>query len=129
MGSRLDLFGALGLDLGEVQLIRNAGGIVTGDVIRSLLLSPRLRATTAVMVVHHTRCGLETFEEEVLAREIETERGRRPPFRLGAYPDVDRDVRETVATLRASPFIDGTDIRGFVFDVDDGSLRKVLTDQ
>ncbi len=129
MGSRLDLFGALGLDLGEVHLIRNAGGVVTGDVIRSLLLSPRLRATTAVMVVHHTRCGLETFEEEVLAREIETERGRRPPCRLGAYGDGDRDVRETVAALRASPFIDGTDIRGFVFDVDDGSLREVLADQ
>jgi carbonic anhydrase len=129
MDSRLDLFGALGLDLGEVHLLRNAGGIATDDVIRSLLLSQRLLATTAVMVIHHTRCGLETFEEETLAHEIESDRGQRPPFRLGAYRDVDRDVRETVAALRASPFVDGTDIRGFVFDVDDGSLREVLADQ
>ncbi len=129
MDSRLDLFGALGLDLGEVHLIRNAGGIATDDVIRSLLISQRLLATTAVMVIHHTRCGLETFDEESLSREIEAERGQRPPFRLGAYHDVDRDVRETVDSLRASPFIDGTDIRGFVFDVDDGSLREVLADE
>ncbi|MGC8509466.1 MAG: beta-class carbonic anhydrase [Acidimicrobiales bacterium] len=129
MDSRLDLFGALGLDLGEVHLIRNAGGIATDDVVRSLLLSQRLLATNAIMVIHHTRCGLETFDEDSLAHEIEAERGLRPPFRLGAYRDVDRDVRETVTALRASPFVDGTDVRGFVFDVDDGSLREVLADQ
>ncbi len=129
MDSRLDLFGALGLDLGEVHLIRNAGGIATDDVIRSLLLSQRLLATTAVMVIHHIRCGLEAFEEETLAHEIESDRGQRPPFRLGAYRDVDRDVRDTVFALRMSPFVEGTDIRGFVFDVDDGSLREVLTDE
>jgi carbonic anhydrase len=125
MDSRLDLFGALGLNLGEVHLIRNAGGIASDDAIRSLLLSQRLLGTNAVMVIHHTRCGLETFEEDALADEIETLVGARPPFRLGAYRDVDEDVRSTVATLAASPFIDSTEIRGFVFNVDDGDLREV----
>jgi carbonic anhydrase len=126
MDSRLDLFGALGLDLGEVHLIRNAGGLATDDAIRSLLLSQRLLGTRSVMVIHHSRCGLETFEEDALQKELEEEYGRRPPFRLGAYSDVDADVRQTVATLRESPFIIDTEIRGFVFNVDDGDLREVL---
>lgn len=126
MDSRLDLFGALGLNLGEVHLIRNAGGIATDDAVRSLLLSQRLLGTRAVMVIHHTRCGLETFDEALLLNELETTIGTRPTFRLGAYDDVDKDVRMTVHTLRASPFVDGTEIRGFVFDVDNGNLREVL---
>jgi carbonic anhydrase len=126
MDSRLDLFGALGLDLGEVHLIRNAGGLATDDAIRSLLLSQRLLGTRAVMVIHHSRCGLETFEEEALQRELEDAFGERPPFRLGAYRDVDADVRATVAALHETPFVDDTEIRGFVFEVDDGSLREVL---
>jgi carbonic anhydrase len=126
MDSRLDLFGALGLDLGEVHLIRNAGGIATDDAVRSLLLSQRLLGTRAVMVIHHTRCGLESFVEEDLAADIAESVGQRPPFRLGAYDDVDVDVRATVAALRESPFVDGTEVRGFVFDVDVGSLREVL---
>jgi len=125
MDSRLDLFGALGLDLGQAHLIRNAGGIATDDAIRSLLLSQRLLGTKTVMVIHHSRCGLETFEEEALQNELEASLGSRAPFRLGAYKDVDADVRQTVATLRNSPFVDGTDIRGFVFNVDDGDLREV----
>lgn len=127
MDSRLDLFGALGLDLGEVHLIRNAGGIATNDAIRSLLLSQRLLGTTSIMVIHHTRCGLESFEEDVLQAELEAELGERPPFRLGAYSDVDVDVRATVNTLQSSPFVKSTEIRGFVFDVDDGDLREVPT--
>jgi carbonic anhydrase len=125
MDSRLDLFGALGLNLGEAHLIRNAGGLASDDAIRSLLLSQRLLGTTAVMVIHHTRCGLETFEEESLASDVEASVGVRPPFHLGAYRDVEEDVRSTVATLQASPFVDTTEIRGFVFDVDDGDLREV----
>ncbi len=125
MDSRLDLFGALGLDLGEAHLIRNAGGIATDDVVRSLLLSQRLLRTNTVMVIHHTRCGLETFDEEILGDELQRELGVRPPFRLGAYRDVDADVRSTVQTLEASPFIEPIEIRGFVFDVDEGSLREV----
>ena len=128
MDSRLDLFGALGLDLGEVHLIRNAGGIATDDTIRSLLLSQRLLGTSAVMVIHHTRCGLESFDEPTLTLELESAFGEAPPFRQGAYDDVEVDVRETVATLRMSTFVDGTEIRGFVFDVDSGELREVEVD-
>lgn len=128
MDSRLDLFGALGLDLGEVHLIRNAGGIATDDAVRSLLLSQRLLGTRSVMVVHHSRCGLEAFNEEELQGELERSIGSRAPFRLGAYSDVDADVRATVATLRHSPFVDTTEVRGFVFNVDDGDLREVLLD-
>ncbi|MDE3082418.1 MAG: carbonic anhydrase [Acidobacteriota bacterium] len=126
MDSRLDLFGALGLDLGEVHLIRNAGGIATDDAIRSLLLSQRLLETRAVMVIHHSRCGLESFDEDQLQGELEAEFGERAPFRLGAYRDVEADVRATVAALKASRFVDSTEIRGFVFDVDDGFLTEVL---
>lgn len=125
MDSRLDLFGALGLDLGEVHLIRNAGGIASDDAVRSLLLSQRLLGTTSIMVIHHTRCGLESFEEETLQAQLEAELGERPPFRLGAYRDVDLDVRNTVNTLRESPFVVDSEIRGFVFNVDDGDLREV----
>ena len=125
MDSRLDLFGALGLDLGEVHLVRNAGGLATDDAVRSLLLSQQLLGTTSIMVIHHTRCGLETFEEEQLADELTERFGVRPAFTLGAYRDVDADVSATVRALRASPFIDDGDVRGFVFDVDDGSLREV----
>lgn len=128
MDSRLDLFGALGLDLGEVHLIRNAGGLATDDAIRSLLLSQRLLGTTAIMVIHHTRCGLESFEEDVLQAELEAEFGERPPFRLGAYDDIDLDVRATVETLKRSPFVNDNEIRGFVFNVDDADLREVSTD-
>ncbi|MGA2433075.1 MAG: carbonic anhydrase [Acidimicrobiales bacterium] len=125
MDSRLDLFGALGLDLGQVHLIRNAGGIATDDAVRSLLLSQRLLGTRSVMVIHHTRCGLEAFEEESLQLDLEREYGVRPPFRLGAYKDVDADVRDTVGKLRSSVFLLDTEIRGFVFSVDDGDLREV----
>jgi carbonic anhydrase len=127
MDSRLDLFGALGLNLGEAHLIRNAGGLATDDAVRSLLLSQRLLGTRTVMVIHHTRCGLESFDEEELASEIESSLGARPPFRLGAYSDVDEDVRATIDTLTSSPFIDGTEIRGFVFNVDDGDLREIVS--
>jgi carbonic anhydrase len=77
------------------------------------------------MVIHHTRCGLEAFEEDALADEVEASVGERPPFRLGAFRDVDEDVRQTLATLIASPFVETTEIRGFVFSVDDGDLREV----
>ena len=128
MDSRLDLFGALGLHLGEAHLIRNAGGIATDDAVRSLLLSQRLLGTNSIMVIHHSRCGLEAFDEDELQDELEESLGARAPFRLGAYRDADADVRATVATLRKSPFVDTTEVRGFVFNVDDGDLREVLLD-
>ena len=127
MDSRLDLFGALGLDLGQAHLIRNAGGLATDDAVRSLLLSQQLLGTTSVMVVHHTRCGLETFVEDELLSTLERSLGTRPPFRLGAFRDVEEDVRETVDLLRDSPFVDSTEIRGFVFSVDDGDFTEVFS--
>ncbi len=78
------------------------------------------------MVIHHTRCGLENLDEEDLAAELEATLGERPPFRLGAFRDVDADVRATVTALAQSPFVDNTEVRGFVFNVDDGNLREVL---
>src|ERR1700678_1335087 len=103
MDSRLDLFGALGLNLGEAHLVRNAGGLATDDAVRSLLLSQRLLGTTSVMVIHHTRCALETFEENTLQKDLTATFGVPPPFRLGAYRDVDDNVRATVTSLRKSP--------------------------
>lgn len=125
MDSRIDLFGALGLKLGEAHLVRNAGGIASDDAIRSLLLSQWLLGTRAIMVIHHTRCGLETFDESALQDEIAKELRVKPPFRLGAFSDVEEDTRITVRTLRESPFLSDTEIRGFVYDVDDGELREV----
>jgi carbonic anhydrase len=128
MDSRLDLFGALGLNLGEAHLIRNGGGLATDDAIRSLILSQRLLGTTSIMVIHHTRCGLETFVEEELQAELEIAFGYRPPFKFGAYSDVDGSVRQTVRALRDTPFVESTEIRGFVFNVDDGDLREITVD-
>jgi carbonic anhydrase len=125
MDSRIDIFGALGLKLGEAHLVRNAGGIASDDAIRSLLLSQWLLGTRSIMVIHHTRCGLETFDESTLQEEIESELRVKPPFRLGAYADVEEDTRLTVRTLRESPFLSDAEIRGFIYDVDDGELREV----
>jgi carbonic anhydrase len=128
MDSRIDLFNALGLTLGQAHLVRNAGGIASDDAIRSLLLSQWLLGTRSIMVIHHTRCGLETFDEATLLDEITDELRVRPHFRLGAFSDVNEDVRVTVRTLRASPFLSDSEIRGFVYDVDDGALREVPVD-
>jgi carbonic anhydrase len=125
MDARLDLFGALGLDLGQVHFIRNAGGLASDDAIRSILLSQHLLGTNAIMVIHHTRCGLESFDEDVLRGELADTFGAPIPFRLGAFSNVVDDVRGTVVTLRESPFINGHEIRGFVLDVDNSSLREV----
>jgi carbonic anhydrase len=125
MDSRINLFGDLGLKTGDAHLVRNAGGIASEDAIRSLLLSQWLLGTRSIMVIHHTRCGLETFDEQVLKEEIEAELRVKPPFRLGAFKDVEEDTRQTVRTLRESPYLSDSEIRGFVFDVDDGALREV----
>lgn len=125
MDSRINLFDDLGLHTGDAHLVRNAGGIASDDAIRSLLLSQWLLGTRSIMVIHHTRCGLETFEEEALSDEIETHLRVRPPFRLGAFKDVEEDTRATVRTLRESPLLSDSEIRGFVFDVDSGSLHEI----
>ncbi len=125
MDARLDLFGAFGLELGDAHLIRNAGGLATEDTVRSLVLSQQLLGTEDVMVVHHSRCGLEHSDEGVVRERLESALGRPLPFALGAFADVAADVRATVATLRDHPLLRSREVRGFVFDVDSGRLDEV----
>ena len=127
MDARIDLFPLLGLRLGESHIIRNAGGIATDDVLRSLALSQRKLGTTEVMIVHHTDCGLHGLDEEELLADIEAEVGQRPPFGFGAFVDLDASVRESVARVRAAPFVPHRDhVRGFVVDVSTGRLREIV---
>lgn len=126
MDARLDIFGALGLDLGEAHVIRNAGGIVTEDVLRSVLLSQRLLGTTSIAVVQHTDCGMATFRDADLADAIAAEVGIRPPFRLGAFDDPIEEVQRSIRLLAESPFLLHRDtISGFVMHVETGRLDPV----
>jgi carbonic anhydrase len=126
MDARLDVHRALGLEEGDAHVIRNAGGVVTEDVIRSLLISQRLLGTREVVVIHHTSCGMLTFSDDGLKRQIEADTGLRPPFALEAFPDLDADVRQSIARIEASPFVPHRDrVRGFVYDVATGALREV----
>lgn len=126
MDSRMDLFAMLGLGIGQAHVIRNAGGVATDDVIRSLMLSQRLLGTREVMVIQHTRCGAQSFTEEDLKDAIERDTGVRPPFALEAFSDLDESVRRAIARVDASPFIVHEDcVRGFVYDVETGRLREV----
>lgn len=125
MDARLDLHAALGLELGDCHTIRNAGGVVTDDVIRSLTISQRALGTRSVVLVHHTGCGLETITEE-FRMELEEEVGQRPAWAVEAFRDVDQDVRQSMQRVRTSPFLlHKDDVRGFVFDVRTGALREV----
>jgi carbonic anhydrase len=125
MDARIDVFRLFGLVPGDAHVIRNAGGIVTDDVIRSLTLSQRLLGTTEIILVHHTSCGMLSFVDSELADRIEAERGVRPPFALGAFPDLEEDVRLSMARIQASPFIVHKHVRGFVYDVGTGRLNEV----
>lgn len=126
MDARIDLFAALGLELGEVHVIRNAGGIATDDVLRSLVLSQRSLGTREVLLAHHTDCGLYGLDDARLLDELEAESGSRPPFVFGGFTDVDESVRTSVARVRAATFVPHRDaVRGFVYDVATGRLREV----
>ncbi|WP_307127461.1 carbonic anhydrase [Streptomyces sp. B1I3] len=126
MDARLDLHAALGLELGDCHTIRNAGGVVTDDVIRSLTISQRALGTRSVVLIHHTKCGLESITEE-FRQELEQEVGQRPVWAVEAYTDADQDVRQSMQRVRTSPFLLHTDdVRGFVFDVTSGQLREIL---
>jgi carbonic anhydrase len=125
MDARLDLHAALGLELGDCHTIRNAGGAVTDDVIRSLTISQRALGTRSVILIHHTGCGLETLTED-FRQELEAEVGQRPSWAVEAFRDVDQDVRQSMQRVRTSPFLVSTeDVRGFVFDVTTGLLREI----
>ncbi|MFH8486234.1 beta-class carbonic anhydrase [Streptomyces longisporoflavus] len=125
MDARIDLHAALGLDLGDCHTIRNAGGVVTDDVMRSLTISQRALGTRSVVLIHHTKCGLESLTEE-FRHELELEVGQRPGWAVEAFRDVEQDVRQSMQRVRTSPFLLHTDdVRGFVFDVTTGLLREI----
>ena len=126
MDARLNVYGILGLAEGDAHVIRNAGGVVTDDVIRSLLISQRLLGTHEVVLIHHTDCGMLTFSDDDVKAGVQADTGLKPPFALEAFGDLDTDIRQSVARIKASPFVpDKTSIRGFVFDVSTGKLREV----
>jgi carbonic anhydrase len=126
MDARLDVYRALGLSDGEAHVIRNAGGAVTEDVIRSLVISQRLLGTTEIVLVHHTDCGMLTFTDAELKEAITAHTGIRPAWATEAFGDLEADVRQSIARIKASPFVPHTDaVRGFVFDVATGRLVEV----
>jgi carbonic anhydrase len=126
MDSRMDIFQMLGLEHGEAHIIRNAGGVVTDDVIRSLVLSQRLLGTREIVLVHHTNCGLQAISEDEFKAEIEAEVGIKPWWALECFTDPFADVRQSINRLRNSPFVKHKDhISGFVYDVHDGRLHAV----
>lgn len=125
MDARLDLHAALGLELGDCHTIRNAGGVVTDDVIRSLTISQRALGTRSVVLIHHTGCGLESLTED-FRHDLEMEVGQRPAWAVEAFRDVEQDVRQSMQRVRTSPFLlHRDDVRGFVFDVTTGLLREI----
>ncbi len=126
MDARMETGAMLGLVEGQAHVIRNAGGVVTDDVIRSLTISQRLLGTREIMVIHHTDCGMLTFQDDAVKEQIRQDTGLRPPFALEAFADVDEDVRHSLARIQASPYIPHKDrVRGFVYEVETGRLREV----
>jgi carbonic anhydrase len=126
MDARLDVHKILGLQEGDAHVIRNAGGAVTDDVLRSLLISQRLLGTREIVLIHHTDCGMLTFSDDAVKAEVEKETGIRPPFALDAFADLADDVRQSIARIKASPFIPRKEaVRGFLYEVETGRLREV----
>ena len=124
MDSRMDLFGLLGLKEGDAHMLRNAGGLVTDDAIRSLAISQRSMGTREIMLIHH--CGMLNYDDEAFKRAILEETGSRPGWPPESFPDAYEDVRQSVARIKATPFIPHRDsVRGFVYDVRTGELREV----
>jgi carbonic anhydrase len=128
MDARIDPVQLLGLQPGEAHVIRNAGGVVTDDVIRSLAVSQRKLGTTEVLLVHHTRCGMATFNDEDFWSELEQATGLRPTWVVGTFRDAESDVRQSLRRVRRSPFLaNTTEVRGFVVNVDTGDLDEVVS--
>jgi carbonic anhydrase len=126
MDARLDLFSLLGLDIGDAHIIRNAGGVVTADVIRSVAISQRLLGTREVVLIHHTGCGLLNVTDEEFRAQLKADTGLKPDWAVEAFADLDEDVRESIARIVANPFVSHKEsVRGFVFDVGTGELREV----
>jgi carbonic anhydrase len=126
MDARLNPYGILGLAEGDAHIIRNAGGVVTDDAIRSLAISQRLLGTEEIILIHHTDCGMVTFRDDEFRASIEAETGIRPPWAAEAFPDAAADVRQGINRITSSPFIPNKDsVRGFVYDVHSGALEEV----
>ena len=127
MDSRLDTFAMLGLDIGDAHVIRNAGGVVTDDVIRSLTVSQRKLGTREVILIHHTDCGSLTFTDDELRNELLDETGLKPTWSPESFNDLDADLRQSMERVQRCPFlVETTQVRGFVFDVHSGQLREVV---
>ncbi|HEX8754150.1 MAG TPA: carbonic anhydrase [Solirubrobacterales bacterium] len=130
MDSRLDVFAALGLGDGEAHVLRNAGGVITDDVIRSLAISQRKLGTREVMLIHHTDCGMQTITDDGFRAELQEATGVSPAFAIESFVDVESDVRQSVLRVRRSEFVPHRDrVRGFVYDVDTHRLHEVQVDQ
>jgi carbonic anhydrase len=126
MDARLNVYGMLGLSEGDAHVIRNAGGVVTDDEIRSLAISQRLLGTEEIILIHHTDCGMLTFTDDAFKASVQQDTGIKPEWAAESFSDVDADVRQSIARINASPFIPRKDaIRGFVFEVETGRLREV----
>jgi carbonic anhydrase len=126
MDSRMPLFPLLGLEVGDAHVIRNAGGVITEDVLRSLTISQHLLGTREIVLVHHTDCGLQATDDVAFGDLVEQATGRRPPWAVRAFTDVDDDVRDSMRLIRESPYLLSREVRGTVYDVDTGRLREVL---
>jgi carbonic anhydrase len=126
MDARLNPYGILGLREGDAHIIRNAGGVVTDDEIRSLAISQRLLGTEEIILIHHTDCGMLTFTDDEFKRSVQDDVGIKPQWAAEAFPDLDEDVRQSIARIQASPFIPRKDsVRGFVYEIETGRLREV----
>ena len=126
MDARLNPYGILGLQEGDAHVIRNAGGVVTDDEIRSLAISQRLLGTKEIILIHHTDCGMLTFTDDEFKRQVQDDTGIKPEWAAEAFPDLDEDVRQSLARIKASPFIPNKDsVRGFVYEVETGKLREI----
>jgi carbonic anhydrase len=126
MDARLQVYEVLGLEVGDAHIIRNAGGVVTDDAIRSIAISQRLLGTEEIVLIHHTDCGMLTFTDDQFKADIEKDTGIRPAWSPESFPDLDADVRQSIKRIKASPFIPRKDaVRGFIYDVHTGALREV----
>lgn len=126
MDARLNPYALLGLTEGDAHVIRNAGGVVTADQVRSLAISQRLLGTEEIILIHHTGCGMLTFTDDQFKDAVQADTGIRPPWAAEAFGDLDEDVRQSIRRIKADPFIPRKDsVRGFVYDVETGALREV----
>jgi carbonic anhydrase len=126
MDARLDPAKVLGLEEGDAHVIRNAGGVVSDDALRSLAISQNLLGTEEIVLIHHTDCGMLTFTDDELAAKLEQETGQRPEWRAHAFTDLEQNVKDSIDKIKNNPFVPRTDnVRGFVYEVETGRLREV----